>query len=326
MLKWLCGLCFNATLVLALACSAQAAEVIHQFDSAVQLAKDGTLTVTETLNVRAEGREIKRGIFRDFPMTFTDAGGREREVDFQLLGVTRDGKYEPHFTERKQRFLRIYAGAKDVFVTPGDHVYVIQYTTGRQVRWFDGKPELNWNVTGNFWNFPIAAVTYRLKLVDGARPLRFTAFTGVRGAKGKEWQGGDRQCRRADGCDHAAACAQRGPHRRCRVAGHGGRSDQPAASLLVFSVRQPPLDTRRRRFRAGFDLLPGGLARGRPRSQTRHHHSAVSSAAGRIAGACQLHRQLGLLAAKSGAPSPRPRCRWPCADSSISTTMAPNSC
>ena len=47
-----------------------AAEVIQRFDSAVQVAKDGTLTVTETIRVRAEGAEIKRGIHRDFPPLF----------------------------------------------------------------------------------------------------------------------------------------------------------------------------------------------------------------------------------------------------------------
>lgn len=189
MFRALRGLAVAIALIAVPAGGALAAEVIHQFDSSVQLAADGTLTVTETLRVRAEGREIRRGIFRDFPMTFTDAGGREREVEFKLLGVTRDGKPEPHFTERKQRILRIYAGDKDVTIARGDHTYVFRYTTGRQVRWFDGKPELNWNVTGNFWNFPIAAATYRLTLADGARPLRWTAYTGPRGAQGKDWRG-----------------------------------------------------------------------------------------------------------------------------------------
>jgi uncharacterized membrane protein YgcG len=178
------------TLLLCGGGTATAAEVIHRFDSTVQLAKDGTLTVIETLSIRAEGRQIKHGIFRDFPMLFRDAGGRVREVDFHLLGVSRDGKPEPYFVQRNPRFLRIYAGDKNEVVAPGDHVYVFRYSTGRQVRWFDGKPELNWNVTGNFWDFPIADATYRLELVDGARPLRFTAFTGRLGAHGRDWRGG----------------------------------------------------------------------------------------------------------------------------------------
>jgi hypothetical protein len=168
---------------------AGAQEVIRKFDSVVQLARDGALTVTETVRVRAEGNAIKRGIYRDFPMTFTDAGGRGRDVDFTLLSVTRDGKPEPYRTERQSRYVRIYAGDKDVMIATGDHTYVFRYRTARQVRWFDGKAELNWNVTGNFWNFPILSATYRLELEPGERPLRWTAFSGALGAQGKDWRG-----------------------------------------------------------------------------------------------------------------------------------------
>ncbi|MGA7112917.1 MAG: DUF2207 domain-containing protein, partial [Pseudolabrys sp.] len=52
-------------------------------------------------------------------------------------------------------------------VPGGDHTYVFRYRTGRQVRWFDGKPELNWNVTGNFWRFPIMTASYHLQFVAG---------------------------------------------------------------------------------------------------------------------------------------------------------------
>ena len=132
---------------------------------------------------------MRHGIYRDFPLTFKDAGGRLREVTFSLLGVSRDGKPEPYHTERTHGFIRIYAGDKDVLSSAGDHTYVFQYRTGRQVRWFDGRPELNWNVTGNFWRFPIEAATYRLQLVDGAHPVRWTAFTGRLGARGTDWRG-----------------------------------------------------------------------------------------------------------------------------------------
>ena len=168
-----------------------AQEVIHRFDSVVQVAKDGTLTVTETIRVRAEGRSIKRGIYRDFPLTFSDAGGRIREVTFKLIGVTRDGRPEPHFTRREGGTMRIYAGQQDVQLRRGDYTYVFSYETGRQIRWFDGKPELNWNVTGNFWTFPINAASYRLQLPGGARPVRWTAFTGPMGGRGTDWRGSE---------------------------------------------------------------------------------------------------------------------------------------
>jgi hypothetical protein len=139
--------------------------------------------------VRAEGRAINHGIFRDFPLTFRDGAGGLHEVTFELLGVTRDGKPESYFTQRRNNILRIYAGDKETLIPRGEHTYVLRYRTGRQIRWFDGKPELNWNVTGNFWNFPIFAARYRLHLAGGARPLQWTAFTGPVGARGTEWRG-----------------------------------------------------------------------------------------------------------------------------------------
>jgi hypothetical protein len=166
-----------------------AAEVIQSFDSNVSVAKDGELTVIEALRVRAEGSAMRHGIYRDFPLTFRDAGGTLREVTFSLLGVTRDGQTEPYHTERTHGFIRIYAGDKDVLIRPGEHTYVFRYRTGRQVRWFDGKPELNWNVTGNFWRFAILQARYRLQLEGNARVVRWTAFNGRLGARGIDWQG-----------------------------------------------------------------------------------------------------------------------------------------
>lgn len=168
---------------------AQAAEAILRFDTVVSIAADASLAVTETIRVRAEGRQIRRGIFRDFPLTFRDGAGTLRTVPFALVDVTRDGYPEPHFTESHGNRIRIYAGSKDTTVAPGEHIYVFRYRTSRQVRWFNGTPELNWNVTGNFWNFPILTATYRLELSDNARPRRWTAFTGQLGARGTDFRG-----------------------------------------------------------------------------------------------------------------------------------------
>ena len=73
-------------------------------------------------------------------------------------------------------------------VSRGEHTYVFRYRTGRQIRWFDGRPELNWNVTGNFWNFPILQVNHSLELAGGARPVRWAAYTGRLGARGIDWR------------------------------------------------------------------------------------------------------------------------------------------
>ncbi|MEX2128886.1 MAG: DUF2207 domain-containing protein [Xanthobacteraceae bacterium] len=178
-----------AALAIAGAKGALAEEIIHRFDAVVRVAQDGKLHVTETIRVRAEGAEIKRGIYRDFPLTFEDSGGRVREVTFKLLEVTRDGQHEPFFTRREGESIRIYAGKEDVFLRRGDYTYTFSYETGRQIRWFDGVAELYWNVTGNAWSFPILSATVRVELPGSARPSRWTAYTGPFGARGTEWRG-----------------------------------------------------------------------------------------------------------------------------------------
>ena len=63
---------FAAILAAALACiavsaPAQADERINDYKSDVTVARNGALTVTETITVTSEGERIVHGIYRDFP-------------------------------------------------------------------------------------------------------------------------------------------------------------------------------------------------------------------------------------------------------------------
>ncbi|MBY5549484.1 DUF2207 domain-containing protein [Rhizobium leguminosarum] len=178
------GFCFALLLMLA-APAAFAAEVIDSFASDITLEKSGAMTVTETITVNAEGNQINHGIFRDFPLYFTDAAGRRRSVDFDVVSVQRDGEDEPWHTESISRGIRIYAGSADVSVTPGRHRYVFTYRTNRQIRYFDDHDELYWNVTGNGWIFPIRLATATVKLPPDVSATETTFFTGPQGATGK---------------------------------------------------------------------------------------------------------------------------------------------
>ncbi|MBY3167976.1 DUF2207 domain-containing protein [Rhizobium laguerreae] len=178
------GFCF-ALLLMLTAPAAFAAEVIDSFASDIALEKSGAMTVTETITVNAEGNQINHGIFRDFPLYFTDAAGRRRSVDFDVVSVQRDGEDEPWHTESISGGIRIYAGSADVTVTPGRHRYVFTYRTNRQIRYFDDHDELYWNVTGNGWIFPIRLATATVKLPPDVSATETTFFTGPQGATGK---------------------------------------------------------------------------------------------------------------------------------------------
>src|SRR5690348_2513025 len=71
-------------------------ERITNYDSKIEVARNGALTVTETISVIAEGDRIRHGIYRDFPTTYTDKLGRRVHVGFDVLRVMRDGHEEPY--------------------------------------------------------------------------------------------------------------------------------------------------------------------------------------------------------------------------------------
>jgi uncharacterized membrane protein YgcG len=184
MIRRLFGLCFILFLAFV-AHRASAAEVINSFASDIELEKGGAMTVTETITVNAEGDRIRRGIFRDFPLTFVDEEDRRRTVDFDVVSVKRDGNDEPWKTESISGGIRIYAGSEDVMLPPGRHQYAFTYTTNRQIRYVEDHDELYWNVTGNGWIFPIMAATATVTLPDGVSATDTNFFTGPFGATDK---------------------------------------------------------------------------------------------------------------------------------------------
>src|SRR6187551_1083506 len=176
-----------ALLTLALALMpARAEERIERFVSDVQIQRNGDLLVVETIQIRAEGRQIKRGILRDFPTTYRRADGSRVEVGFEVQDVTRDGGSEEFSTERMANGVRVRIGSAGRSVNTGSHTYVIRYRTTRQILFSDGYDELYWNVTGNGWTFPIDVAEARIHLPDKMEFKQRAFYTGSQGARGKD--------------------------------------------------------------------------------------------------------------------------------------------
>ncbi|MCA2373245.1 DUF2207 domain-containing protein [Agrobacterium genomosp. 3 str. CIP 111-78] len=171
---------------LGVAFPALAEEFIRSYHSVVEVAADGKLAVTETITARAEGQNIKRGIFRDFPLYALDANNRRTKVDFNVVSVERDGTPESWRTENIDGGIRIYTGSADRFLPTGEHVFQITYTTARQIRYFSDYDELTWNVTGNGWQFPMGEISATITLPQGVKATDTAVFTGPLGAKGKD--------------------------------------------------------------------------------------------------------------------------------------------
>lgn len=177
-----------ALLLLVAAAGARAqsdAELITRFHSDVVIRADGALQVTETIEVQARGREIRRGILRDFPTDYRDRAGNRVTVPFDVLDVTRDGAPERFKTEPLSNGVRVRIGNPDVMLAPGTYRYQIRYRTARQLGFFDRHDELYWNATGNGWTFPIAQATAEITLPQAVPAARLSAesYRGPQGSK-----------------------------------------------------------------------------------------------------------------------------------------------
>ena len=163
----------------------RAEERILDYHSDVQVLKDGSLKVNETITVNAEGSKIKRGIYRDFPIAYTSRFLAPVKLPFHVVSVKRDGKTEPFHTKEESNGVRVYAGREDYLLPPGKYTYEITYTTNFQLGYFDSHDELYWNVTGNGWDFPIDRASASVSLPEDV-PLGMLTHEGYTGPQGSK--------------------------------------------------------------------------------------------------------------------------------------------
>jgi uncharacterized protein (TIGR04222 family) len=164
---------------------AAADERILHYHSDIQIHANGEMTVTERIRVRAEGNQIRRGIYRDFPTRYKDPMGNHYTVEFRVLGVRRNHQDEAWHTEDRSNGVRLYIGRGDRLLEAGEHEFEIIFNTNRQLGFFREHDELWWNVTGNGWLFPIdqASATINFPFDAGVQDFRLAQFTGAFGSR-----------------------------------------------------------------------------------------------------------------------------------------------
>jgi len=178
-----------ALLLLCLPLAAIADERILSFHSDVRVLTDGMIEVTETITVRSEGKQIRRGIYRDFPVEYEDRLGNAYKIRLEPLFVQRNGQPEAFHTVRSGRDVRTYFGSSNRFIDHGEHTYTFRYRADRMLGFFDEHDELYWNATGNNWDFPIDKATATVRLAfDAPRDKVFVeGYTGRMGSQEQDY-------------------------------------------------------------------------------------------------------------------------------------------
>lgn len=172
-------------------CSADAAEAeerILAYAVSARLEQDASLVVTERITVNIELDAIQHGIYRMYPVRERVGEDGLRHYDFKVLSVALDGN-PVLYTESEQAFtVGIAIGDPKKMAPLGRHTYELVYRTAGHVRFLEDHDEIYYNVTGNFWKFPIDHATFTLELPDNAAPILTKAYTGERGMNGTDYQ------------------------------------------------------------------------------------------------------------------------------------------
>jgi hypothetical protein len=169
-------------LCFVLAVQAASAEEMRSFDSSLHLQNDGTLDVTETIQIDF-GSARRHGIYRIIPITYNRNVGTYT-IELDLKEVTNEnGQPKQYITAHQGRFISVRIGDPDATVT-GVNTYKLHYLVKRAINFFAGEPEVYWNVTGNEWPYPIDHVTAHLYPPEGTelKAVRAESFVGPLGS------------------------------------------------------------------------------------------------------------------------------------------------
>ena len=177
------ALALAVVLPLVLVSGVLAEEVIRSYATEIRLDTEGSVHVLETIEVRAEGNDIRRGIYRDIPTVLINDDGSKLYSDLTIQSVKRDGREEPYHTEGIENGLRIYIGDADVLLdVPAIYRYTIEYSMTRMARRFADHDELYFNAIGPYWDFPILSAVASVILPDGAEISDLQGYTGGYGS------------------------------------------------------------------------------------------------------------------------------------------------
>ncbi len=176
-------------LALLLPLAATADERILSFHSDIRVFTDGMVEVTETIHVRAEGKQIRRGIYRDFPVDYMDRLGIDYRLRLEPIAVLRDGQAESWHSVRSGRDVRVYFGSKHRYLDVGEYTYTFRYRVDRTLGYFEQHDEIYWNVTGHEWAFPIdtASATVRLEFDAPRDAILVEGYTGRFGSNEQDY-------------------------------------------------------------------------------------------------------------------------------------------
>ncbi|MBX7143461.1 MAG: DUF2207 domain-containing protein [Oligoflexia bacterium] len=140
------------------------AEPVQQMSSEVRVKPDGSIDVTEIYRIASEGKQLKHGILRAFPLAYVDEFGAALPTTYTGKSALRNG-LDLHWTNPapEEGFTLFYLGDENIPLEQGMHEFVFSYNVQGRVGKHDAAAYLSWEVNP-YWPIATQQIVAEVKL------------------------------------------------------------------------------------------------------------------------------------------------------------------
>jgi hypothetical protein len=179
-------------------------ERITNYDVDITVKQDATLAIRETITVYSERKEIVRGIIRAIPNRYSGFLGTNYYAPILVQSTSLDGVVQPYELKHLSNGIEVMIRDAQKVLSVGVHVFVIEYVVFWQIAHFKDQAhgllskltpdaqvpyvahdELEWNIIGTGWNFPIEHARVRIQMPEkiAKDDVRFMTWRGLFGSR-----------------------------------------------------------------------------------------------------------------------------------------------
>lgn len=168
------------------------AETIKKYDISIQINKNGTLTINETIDYDFGDKLDKHGIIRRIPLRSKKSGIDIYKSYVKMNSVKRNGEPEKYKTKKSSGEIAYKIGSEDKYVDSGVSKYEFNYTMYNAIFEKDGIYQIYFNPIGQFWKVPIESGDVNISF-ENNEPIgeneiqQLKVFTGKYGETGENY-------------------------------------------------------------------------------------------------------------------------------------------
>ena len=168
------------------------AETIKKYDVSIQINKNGTLTINETIDYDFGDKLDKHGILRKIPLRSKKSGIDIYKSHVKMNYVKRNGEPEKYKTKKSSGEIAYKIGSEDKYVDSGVSKYEFNYTMYNALFEKDGIYQVYFNPIGQFWKVPIESgdviISFENNQPIGENEIQqLKVFTGKYGETGENY-------------------------------------------------------------------------------------------------------------------------------------------